>query len=717
MERPQRLFPTKINPIQSDFYLEIKSSRSTYFFKMLSSFLDLYKRSNLVSGLKYSLILSLFFITSACRLDSSQAEPEVSSKSSQSTNSSLSIAQQAGHIQGGETITISGENFLQSSAGVDKRSIGIGLAGIADYSSEFPFLDQFKVSRKWIPQQDGRGWGDGDPLELDDAGWVKSLKPGQSADRILINVKDKHWPFDRYVVRYEGSGKVTYDRNATKDETASSPNRDVINVDLEKGGMTVLRITETDPNNYIRNITVVPEDYIEEYDQGEIFNPLFLKVIKPFRAIRFMDWMRTNHSDQSQWSNRPKVDDLDYRYSGIPIEIMVNLANTIHADPWFNMPHLATEEYMQEFAKYVRDNLDPNLTAYVEHSNEVWNWGFEQAQYANKTGRERWAVNGDPKTAPGNSYMQWHGMRTAQMCDIWKGTFAGETHRVHCTLGVQKGWEGLEQGALNCPKWVEEGNEACYKHGIDSIGVTTYFSGCVNGKKKDEESNEIIRSWFQEPDGGITKGMEQISNAAHFPCDNTSAGDNFKYYKEVADEYGLQLVAYEGGQHITGNSHPSQNDEEFINFHMALNRDSRMSDRYQEMFTNWKNSGGTLMMHFMDVSTPNKFGSWGALEYLTQGSSPKYDALINFNNQTECWWQGCGRLGSVEAQNKSSTEDLKPKKIFVRIGDRPCEDLRVIGEDRLICKTPKGESVGKVDVTVTVDGEVTTLPAGFTYTE
>lgn len=682
---------------------------------MLSSFLNSYSQPKFISRLGLGFPLALTFLISSCYSDSLKAEPDSSSKSPIPEKTSISIATTSGRLIGGDIVTISGQNFLQSSAGVDKRSLGTGLSGIADYSPEFPFLDQFKVSRKWISQQEGKDWGEGDPLELDDRGWVKSLKSGQTADRILINVKDKHWPFKRYVVRYEGSGKITYDRNATKDESASRPNYDVIDVDPEKGSMTVLRITETDPNNYIRNITVVPEEYLGEYDRGEIFNPLFLKIIKNFRAIRFMDWMRTNHSDQSEWSNRPKVDDLDYRYSGVPIEIMVKLANTIQADPWFNMPHQATEEYMQEFAKYVRDNLDPNLTVYVEHSNEVWNWGFDQTQYANQTGRERWATNGDPKTAPGNSYVQWHGMRTAQMCDIWKETFAGQTHRVHCTLGVQKGWQGLEQGALNCPKWVEEGNEACYKHGIDSIAITTYFSGCINGKDKEGTELETVRSWFKEADGGLTKGMEQIANAAHFPCDNTSSEDDFTYHKQVADEYGLQLIAYEGGQHITGNSHPSQNDEDFINFHIGLNRDSRMYDRYQEMLNNWKNSGGSLMMHFVDLSTPNKFGSWGALEYLTQESSPKYDALIDFNKQTECWWQGCGRLPSINSQDHSSKEELKTKKILVKIGDRTCEDIRVIGEDRLICKTPKGEALGKVDVTVEVDGEVTTLPAGFTY--
>lgn len=682
---------------------------------MLSVILCLQNSLKSISAWKLCFLLTITFGLSSCQLNSLNAEPESSPSAPSPEKRSLSIAKSSGHLSGGETVTISGQQFVQSSESLDKRPLGIGLSGITDYSPEFPFLDQFKVSRQWVSQEEGKSWGQGAPLELDDRGWVKSLKPGQSADRILINVKDTHWPFKRYIVRYEGSGKIAYERNAKKDEQASRPNYDVIDVDPETNGMTLLKITETDPNNYIRNITVVPEQYLAEYEKGEIFNPLFLKIVKDFRAIRFMDWMVTNHSEQSEWSNRPKVDDLDYRYKGVPIEIMVKLANLLQADPWFNMPHLATEEYMQEFAKYIRDHLDPNLTVYVEHSNEVWNWGFDQAQYANKVGRERWAKNGDTEAAPGDSYMQWHGMRTAQMCDIWKETFGGQAERVHCTLGVQKGWEGIEKGALTCPKWVEEGNEPCYKHGIDSIAVTTYFSGCLNGTKKQEREVELMRSWFKEADGGLTKGMEQLANAAHFSCNNTSVGTSFQYHKQVADEYGLQLVAYEGGQHITANSHPHQNDEDFMNFHIALNRDARMYDRYQEIMNNWKNSGGTLMMHFVDVGTPTKFGSWGALEYLTQGSSPKYDALIDFNKQTDCWWQGCGRLTVDRSQDRSSKEEGETPNIIVKIGDRSCEEVRVIGEDKLTCTTPKGRGLGKVDVKVEVDGAVTTLPQGFTY--
>jgi hypothetical protein len=40
------------------------------------------------------------------------------------------------------------------------------------------------------------------------------------------------------------------------------------------------------------------------------------------------------------------------------------------------MPHLANDEYHQQFATYVRDNLRPDVKVYVEWSNEVWHTGF-----------------------------------------------------------------------------------------------------------------------------------------------------------------------------------------------------------------------------------------------------------------------------------------------------------------------------------------------------
>ena len=67
---------------------------------------------------------------------------------------------------------------------------------------------------------------------------------------------------------------------------------------------------------------------------------------------------------------------------GVPIEVMINLANTLHGDPWFCIPHQATDDYVRQFAALLRARLDPTLRPHIEYSNEVWNTSFAQTQWA-----------------------------------------------------------------------------------------------------------------------------------------------------------------------------------------------------------------------------------------------------------------------------------------------------------------------------------------------
>lgn len=165
-------------------------------------------------------------------------------------------------------------------------------------------------------------------------------------------------------------------------------------------------------------------------------------------------------------------------------------SNKINADPWFNIPHLATDDYTRRFGQYVRDNLARHLQAYFEYSNEVWNFSFEQSQHALREGRRLW---GDEGTA----WVQYLGMKSAQLSDIMKKeVYVGQTNRIKCVMGVFTGWEDTQQYTLDCPRWVAQGNEPCYKHGIDVMAGTGYFSGCLSGGV--EGSVNIIKGWARE---------------------------------------------------------------------------------------------------------------------------------------------------------------------------------------------------------------------------
>lgn len=527
--------------------------------------------------------------------------------------------------------------------------LGIGLSGIADWSTQLPFLDAFKSSREWVTQcvsgePDCKGeWSteESNLLNLDENGWVKSLPAPEEAPKytrvstLLLRDIPNRYPSGKYIVLYEGQGTIEYSLDAQKDRTASTPGRDVINVDAKGGGGILLTITATDPKktgDYIRNIKVVQAEF-EKSLETEIFNPKFIDKIKKFRTLRFMDWMKTNGSEQKEWSDRPHPSIASYAVKGAPIEIMVALSNKVKAPPWFNMPHLATDEYITNFAKLVKKSLDPNINVYVEFSNEVWNWQFPQAQYALKQGKARW---GEDKA---DAFYQWYGMRAAQTCDIWKSVFGNESNRVACVLSTQRAYKGLESYALECSYWVAEGNKPCYQHGIDAYAVAAYVSGNLGSP----ENSSTVESWLKDPDGGFGKAFKQLREGGLLRESTDSLSDVYKdliYHKEVAQKKGLTLVAYEGGQHITGTGGVENNDK-LTNFFIELNRRPEMSDFYTQLLNDWKKAGGTLFMHFVDIASSSKWGSWGALEYLDQNGSPKYNALMDFIDKNPCSWNGC----------------------------------------------------------------------------
>jgi len=97
--------------------------------------------------------------------------------------------------------------------------LAINLGGISDWSTELVFVDAFKQSRKWISQTEGKGWGKGPALDLTKEGWVRSLKPGQRAETILLGV-DEHKSAGRYVCLYQGKGELRFRDDAKVEKTA-----------------------------------------------------------------------------------------------------------------------------------------------------------------------------------------------------------------------------------------------------------------------------------------------------------------------------------------------------------------------------------------------------------------------------------------------------------------------------------------------------------------
>ncbi|MBA3789602.1 hypothetical protein H0X32_04465, partial [Patescibacteria group bacterium] len=209
--------------------------------------------------------------------------------------------------------------------------LGINLNGVADWTTQWPFVDAFKVSRSWISQHKDSAWGQGGPLHLTPSGGIASLEPDQYADTVMFDDGVGHYPSGQYVLLYNGQATINF-LFGSASVVSQTPGRMVLNVVPQASGI-FMRILATDPNNPVRNIRLIMPGFEKTY-KTQPFHPLFLQRLSKFKTIRFMDWMNTNNSNISKWSERPTLNSATFADKGVALETMINLANTLHANPW-----------------------------------------------------------------------------------------------------------------------------------------------------------------------------------------------------------------------------------------------------------------------------------------------------------------------------------------------------------------------------------------------
>lgn len=569
---------------------------------------------------------------------------------------------------------------------VANPSLAMGLNGIADWSVQHPFLDVMKTARPWVGHTNDQ-WGafsDKDIAEggyLDQDGWPTRLPDGARALEAFFftdQPEDATALAGRYVVTYEGEGQLDIGGRAKNLRRANGE----LSFDYTPGeGLVSVTITSTDPNGtgaYLRNIRVFRESARSLVEAGATFNPAFIARIENLRSLRFMDWMSTNGSLSDTWDSRAQISDYTYVRRGVPAEVMIELANLVGADPWFNMPHKADDAYMQAFAELVKDTLRPDLRAYVEYSNEVWNFIFPQAVYAQEQARARWG-----RKAGDDAWMQWYGMRSAQMAKIWSEVFGSEASaRLTPVIGTHTGWLGLEEASLNAPLWVAEDpdNWEPYVY-FGAYAITGYFGYEMGSEEQAPQVLEwIAQSARAAQSEASVKGLQGAEAEAYVETHKYDAANAqvaqalregsvkelaeviFTQQAQVAEDHGLKLVMYEGGTHVAVSGEFSAN-ETLIAFFKQFNYTPEMGAIYSDLLSAWKAAGGTLFNAFVDVAKPSQYGSWGALRYL-EDDNPRWGALMDFNAKTPAWWEvreattflgGRILLGDVEANELVGT--------------------------------------------------------------
>lgn len=525
--------------------------------------------------------------------------------------------------------------------------LGINTNEAMDMDSSVPFVDLFRMS---MPFQEARPWLTKGNVEYDQLGWPKKLNGGQAGTRFINNFPQQSIPAGAYTVLYKGQGKIRYGGNVKLERRY--PGKDIITIRGNKKGKitATLIIEESNENNYIRDIQVImpggicknnPFRHVRQpkkcsatnpfqayvaHAKDIVFNPDYLNFMKDFRVIRFMNMSGITRNNLSAWDKRPTIEQSTWGGKegrrGVPIEIMVKLANLVNTDPWFNLPHRANDNFVREYAKYVSANLKPSLKAYIEYTNEAWNGVFSQMHHIQRMG----AQLGLDKNKAYAGY-KFFSKRSVEIFKIFEDEFNGHNRLVRVMGGMSTN-VALTHMLL--------GYEDAFKH-VDAMAIAPYFHATQTAQKQIDSVDsvfELLRS---------KNNRYSIPNTINI----------VRHQAKATARYGVDLVAYEGGQHLVAykthgmNEGPNQ-------YLIQANKDNRMSKLYYEFLEGWKKAGGKLFVAFSAPRAYNWIGSWGIKEYITQDAAvaPKYRGLMYFQKKHRCWWYGCTRMGGISRMSK-----------------------------------------------------------------
>ncbi|MGQ3100394.1 MAG: hypothetical protein ACT6Q5_03595 [Sphingopyxis solisilvae] len=524
-----------------------------------------------------------------------------------------------------------------------KLPIGMNLAGISDWETGFPFKNLFWGARPWLTRNlSGSGPHDTRTqifFQYDNDGYplqVPVAAPGFAEPQTVFTYVPNVRKAGRYILLYDGEGEI--DALAATKVISRKPGRLSLQMKHDRKLHEAVVIKRSKLGNHVRNIRLVAAEHEFSNLADNPFLPEFLEFCRPFHCLRFMDFASTNNSTEEYWQDRkrtsfytmvavagdpeaiwgPAPTPFELKFSGgVAIELMIQLSNMLKIDPWFCIPHRATDDYIARFARLVREQLDPGLKVYVEYSNEIWNWMFHQAGWMLRSplagalveakGGKAWK---DSAKTQGEGHPERIGALFRRNFAIWEREWSGEARNRLIRVGaVQAAWFDASKRTI---QWCLDNG------GLDAISPTAYIG----------PNDEIYAKWAER---GPRLTPEQVIHDLQSELASRRKDNPGAQIVAFGRARGLKYVSYESGQHIQPKG---QQDLPYNGALAAAQSHPGMYDLYVELLRFHRDLGCEMFAHFSSVGPQGtRWGSWGAKDsYDTpDADSPKMRALLNCN--------------------------------------------------------------------------------------
>jgi hypothetical protein len=204
--------------------------------------------------------------------------------------------------------------------------------------------------------------------------------------------------------------------------------------------------------------------------------------------------------------------------------------------------------------------------------------------------------------------MRWHALRSREIFALWEQVYGAARTGFVRVLGA---WADV-------PYVSELLLSSFALHEVtDALAIAPYFG-------------------HDPPPSNAT--LDQVF-ASYLPAQLDHASQRMRQTAEVARKHGVALIAYEGGQHLLAADGEDANSRANLLLD-AVNRDPRMQGVYERYFDAWREAGGQLLLHYVNVEGYGPHGRWGAREHMLQpaAEAPKWSAILDWTRRNPRWW-------------------------------------------------------------------------------
>lgn len=423
-------------------------------------------------------------------------------------------------------------------------------------------------------------------------------------------------PSGMYKISYRGTGSLQVSGIGTLAGPWTIVNEEqrnvvqIVGTPGEFGRLLVLSI-QNGPGQSVHDLHLLYPDF--DYGTTQIFMPGFLAILRPFRSMRFMNWMRGDDvAELTDWSQAPSTARFGKSNFGEYYSNILALVNETGKDAWINIPPNATDDFVRQLADFFRDGLDfqriergRNSQSFstpfqliVEYGNEVWAGGDDYYTLLA-------AANSNPQLFDGN----------------YTGAY-GPGWMADCL-------DCMRIGQASADKVVQIGN--IFRQEFATIGRSDVIAPVLPGWALGAAYSDVGLRFISEHYGEPRRYVSYVAIGPYFGVDDDSqTGDldslfaalgqsiqgvdaSLSQFRTLVDEYGIQISAYEGGQNIDGieNLHVK---------HLAQ-YDRRMYSAYVEYLAVWRTHfGQSMFTHYGLTAVPGipeeyfQYGFWGSID-------------------------------------------------------------------------------------------------------